>query len=111
MIWRMIRRKTAAEEQAAAAEKQQKAAEAAKAGYRSKEQRAQDAKRRAEMKRIEQEMEDLQAEETALNTSLSDEAVIADYAKMQEVCTRLEEIRKKQDELLELLIELEEAGE
>ena len=106
----MIRRKTAAEEQAAAAEKLQKAAEAQKAGYRSKEQRAQDAKRRAEQKRAEQEIEDLQAEESRLNASLSDEAVIADYAKMQEICTRLEEIRKKQDDLLELLIELEESG-
>ena len=104
----MIRRKTQAEEQAAAAEKQAKAAEAAKAGYRSKEQRAQDAKRRAELKRVEQEIEDLQAEEQTLNASLSDEAVIADYEKMQAVCTRLEEVRKQQDDLLETMIELEE---
>ena len=103
-----IRRRTEAEQAAAAEEKQRKAAEDKKAGYRSKEQRALEAKRRAEQKRIEQEMDALQEEQDALQESLTDETVAGDYEKMQAVCSRLEEIRLKQDELLEELILLED---
>lgn len=103
-----IRRKTEAEQAAAAEEKQRKTAEAKAAGYRSKEQRSLEAKRRAEQKRIEQEIDDLQAEQDTLQESLTDESVAGDYEKMQQVCQRLEEIRLKQDELLEALILLEE---
>ncbi|HAG14340.1 MAG TPA: ABC transporter [Ruminococcus sp.] len=103
-----IRRRTEAEQAAAAEEKQRKAAEDKKAGYRSKEQRALDAKRRAEQKRIEQEMDALQTEQDALQESLSDESVAGDYEKMQSVCNRLEEIRQLQDDLLEQLILLED---
>ncbi len=104
-----IRRRTEAEQAAAAEEKQRKAAEAQKAGYRSKEQRSLEAKRRAEIKKTEQEIDDLQAEQDTLQESLSDESVAGDYEKMQQVCSRLEEIRLRQDELLEQLIALEEA--
>ena len=103
-----IRRRTEAEQAAAAEEKQRKAAEAQKAGYRSKEQRSQEAKRRAEVRRLEQEMDRLQAEQDTLQESLTDESVAGDYEKMQQVCSRLEEIRLLQDELLEQLILLEE---
>ena len=103
-----IRRRTEEEQAAAAEEKQRKAAEAQKAGYRSKEQRSQEAKRRAEVRRLEQEMDRLQAEQDTLQESLTDESVAGDYEKMQQVCSRLEEIRLLQDELLEQLILLEE---
>ena len=104
-----IRRRTEAEQAAAAEEKQRKAAEAQKAGYRSKEQRSLEAKRRAEIKRLEQEIDALQAEQDTLQESLSDESVTGDYEKMQQVCSRLEEIRLRQDELLEQMILLEDA--
>ncbi len=104
-----IRRRTEAEQAAAAEEKQRKVAEAQKAGYRSKEQRSLEAKRRAEIKRIEQEIDALQAEQDTLQESLSDESVTGDYEKMQQVCSRLEEIRLRQDELLEQMILLEDA--
>ena len=103
-----IRRKTEAEQAAAAEEKRKKAEEDKKSGYRSKEQRSLEAKRRAEQKRIEQEMETLQNEQNTLQESLSDPAVAGDYEKMQQVCMRLEEIRQQQDDLLEALILLEE---
>ena len=103
-----IRRKTEAEQAAAAEEKRKKAEEDKKSGYRSKEQRSLEAKRRAEQKRIEQEMDALQTEQNTLQESLSDPAVAGDYEKMQQVCMRLEEIRQQQDELLEALIMLEE---
>ncbi|MBR5722459.1 MAG: ABC-F family ATP-binding cassette domain-containing protein [Oscillospiraceae bacterium] len=104
-----IRRRTEAEQTAAAEEKRRKAEEDKKSGYRSKEQRSQEAKRRAEQKRIEQEMDALQAEQNTLQDSLSDPAVSGDYGKMQQVCMRLEEIRQQQDDLLEELILLEDA--
>ncbi|MBP0966737.1 MAG: ABC-F family ATP-binding cassette domain-containing protein [Oscillospiraceae bacterium] len=104
-----IRRKTEAEQTAAAEEKRRKAEEDKKSGYRSKEQRSLEAKRRAEQKRIEQEMDALQAEQNMLQDSLSDPAVSGDYGKMQQVCMRLEEIRQQQDDLLEELILLEDA--
>lgn len=103
-----IRRKTEAEQAAAAEEKRKKAEEDKKSGYRSKEQRSLEAKRRAEQKRIEQEMDALQTEQNTLQDSLSDPAVSGDYEKMQQVCMRLEEIRQQQDDLLEALILLEE---
>ena len=103
-----IRRKTEQEQAAAAEEKQRKAADAQKTAYRSKEQRAQEAKRRAEQKRMEQEMDSLQREQDSLQASLQDGKVAGDYEKMAAVCNRLEEIRQKQDELLEALILLEE---
>ena len=104
-----IRRRTEAEQTAAAEEKRRKAEEDKKSGYRSKEQRSLEAKRRAEQKRIEQEMDALQAEQNTLQDSLSDPAVSGDYGKMQQVCMRLEEIRQQQDDLLEELILLEDA--
>lgn len=104
-----IRRRTEAEQAAAAQEKQRKAAEVQKSNYRSKEQRALEAKRRAEQKRIEQEMEALQQEQDSLQAALTDETVAADYEKMQQICLRLEEIRQQQDDLLEALIMLEES--
>lgn len=104
-----IRRKTETEQAAAAEEKQRRSAEVQKSNYRSKEQRALEAKRRAEQKRIEQDMDALQQEQDSLQTSLTDETVAADYEKMQQICLRLEEIRQQQDDLLEQLILLEES--
>ena len=104
-----IRRKSEAEQAAAAAEKQKKAAETQKSAYRSKEQRAQEAKRRAEQKRMEQEIDELQAEQNRLQASLTDPEIAGDYEKMQALCGRLEEIRQRQDALLEELILLEES--
>lgn len=103
-----VRRKTEAEEAAANAEKAKKSAEAAKRGYRTKEQRSLEVKRRQEQKRLEQEMEALQLEEAQVQASLEEEAVYSDYTKMQAACTRLEEIRRLLDDLLEQLILLEE---
>ena len=103
-----IRRKTESEQAAAAEEKQRKQEEIRKNNYRSKEQRSQDAKRRAEQKRIEQEIDSLQAEQNAIQESLCDPETAGDYEKMHTLCGRLEEIRSRQDALLDELILLEE---
>ncbi len=64
-----------------------------KEGYRSKEERAADAKRRTRIKKIEEEIFALESEDEEINTSLSDPAVTANFALLTEKCNRLEEIK------------------
>ena len=61
--------------------------------YRSKEDRAADAKRRARIKKIEDEISTLETEDEHLNTELSDPEVTANFALLTEKCNRLEEIK------------------
>lgn len=103
-----IRRRTEEEQTALAAQKQKKSEEASKSSFRSKEQRSQEAKRRQQQKLLEQESEALQIELQTLQDSLSEPAVQTDYTQIQAICTRLEEIRTRQDAILEELILLEE---
>lgn len=67
--------------------------------YRSKEERAADAKRRTRVKKIEEEITALETEEESVNAALSDVAVTADYRLLQEKCRRLEEIKAQLDAL------------
>ena len=67
--------------------------------YRSKEERAADAKRRTRIKKIEEEIFDLEAEDEELNASLSDPEVTGNFPLLTEKCNRLEEIKSKLDAL------------
>lgn len=67
--------------------------------YRSKEERAADAKRRTRVKKLEEEITALETEEESVNAALSDVAVTADYRLLQEKCRRLEEIKAQLDAL------------
>ncbi len=67
--------------------------------YRSKEERAADAKRRTRIKKIEEEISALETEDEALNASLSDPEVTGNFALLTEKCNRLEEIKSKLDAL------------
>ncbi len=67
--------------------------------YRSKEERAADAKRRTRVKKIEEEISALEEETEALNTALADPAVTGNFALLSEKCNRIEEIKNKLDEL------------
>ncbi|MBQ7912993.1 MAG: ABC-F family ATP-binding cassette domain-containing protein [Clostridia bacterium] len=67
--------------------------------YRSKEERAADAKRRTRIKKIEEEISALETEDEELNASLSDPEVTGNFALLTEKCNRLEEIKTKLDEL------------
>ena len=58
-----------------------------------KEDRAADAKRRARIKKIEDEISALETEDERLNTELSDPQVTANFALLTEKCNRLEEIK------------------
>jgi len=107
----VLREEQAEEKRAADAEKQQKAYEAAKdkAGkaYRSKQQRSADAARKNEMRRIEKEIDEIQAQIDALTEEISKEEVYSDYELMNQKCSEIDQLKQKIDEDLELLIELE----
>ena len=61
--------------------------------HRSKEDRAADARRRTRIKKIEEEIFNLETEDEEINASLSDPAVTGNFALLTEKCNRLEEIK------------------
>ncbi len=69
--------------------------------YRTKEERAQDAKRRARTKTVEEEISRLEEETAALNGDLADPAVTANFSLLTEKCNRIEEIKNLLDALYE----------
>lgn len=67
--------------------------------YRSKEDRAADAKRRVRIKKIEEEIPLLEQEEVDLNASLSDPETTGNFERLTRACNRLEEIKSLLDAL------------
>ncbi|MBQ8429377.1 MAG: ABC-F family ATP-binding cassette domain-containing protein [Clostridia bacterium] len=61
--------------------------------YRSKEERAADARRRTRIKKIEDEIFALETEDEEISASLSDPAVTGNFPLLTEKCNRLEEIK------------------
>lgn len=92
------REKEAAAQQVLDREKQEKARQAAEEksvkAYRSKEQRAADAKKRSRIKELEAEIARLETEMEAVRQELADPAVCADYQLMQEKCAALEDMTR-----------------
>ena len=99
----------AAQQPAAQKEKPATASPSSGTGYKTKQQRAQEAKRRTAIRAIEQKMERMQQELDALNAELEQESVYTNFQLMQEKCNRMDEIRVELDAALEELIELEDA--
>ena len=108
----VLRDEQAAQKRAADLEKQEKAAAAAKDKsekvYRSKQQRSADAARRNELRRLEKEIDDLQAQIDAIAEEITHEEVYSDYELMNAKCAEMDALKHKIDEDLELMIELEE---
>ncbi|MBQ9727965.1 MAG: ABC-F family ATP-binding cassette domain-containing protein [Clostridia bacterium] len=67
--------------------------------HRTKEDRAADAKRRARIKKIEEEIASLETEEAEINHSLTLPEVTANFPLLSEKCNRLEIIKNRLDEL------------
>ena len=67
--------------------------------YRSKEERAADAKRRTRIKKIEEEIAALEMEDAEINEALSTPEVTGNFALLTEKCNRLEEIKNTLDTL------------
>lgn len=107
----VLRDEQAAEKRAADAEKQRKMAEDAKnkatKTYRSKQQRSADAARKNEMRRLEKEIDELQARIDALTEEIGKEEIYSDYELINKKCAEIDALKQKIDENFELLIELE----
>ncbi len=92
------REKEAAEQLLIDREKQEKAKQAAEEKnvktYRSKEQRAADAKKRNRIKELENEIARLEDEMSVIQQELADPDICADYQLMQEKCSALEDMKK-----------------
>ncbi|MBR2623418.1 MAG: ABC-F family ATP-binding cassette domain-containing protein, partial [Clostridia bacterium] len=67
--------------------------------YRTKEERAADARRKTRIKKIEEEIAALETEDADLNAALSDPMVTANFTLLTEKCNRLEEIKNLLDAL------------
>jgi len=107
----VLRDEQAEQKRIADAEKFAKAAEAAKdkqvKNYRSKQQRSADAARKNEMRRLEKEIDELQAKIDALSEEITKEEVYSDYELMNSKCAEIDALKQKMDENFELLIEME----
>lgn len=108
----VLREEQAEQKRIADAEKFAKAAEVAKEKsaktYRSKQQRSADAARKNEMRRLEKEIDELQAKIDALNEEISHEEVYSDYELMNSKCLEIESLKQQIDDDFEKLIELDE---
>ena len=98
-------------EEAKTAQTKQAAAEKNVKSYRSKEQRAADAKKRNRIRELEKEIEKLEIEMSQLQEEMASPEACADYQIMQEKCSLFEEKKKLSadysDEWLMLSEELE----
>ena len=107
----VLREEQAAEKKAADAEKFAKAAEAAKEkqikSYRSKQQRSADAARKNEMRRLEREIDEFQAQIDALTEEIGREEVYTDYELMNQKCSEIDRLKQQIEDNFEKLIELD----
>ncbi|MBO5104586.1 MAG: ABC-F family ATP-binding cassette domain-containing protein [Ruminococcus sp.] len=108
----VLRDEQAEQKRIADAEKFAKNAEVTKdkavKSYRNKQQRSADASRKNEMKRLEKEIDALQAKIDALTEEISKEEVYSDYELMSAKCTEIEQFKQQIDENFDKLVELEE---
>lgn len=70
-------------------------------GYRTKEERAAETKKRLRIKQLEEEISVLESEESDINAQLALPEIAADYARLSERCKRLEEVKADLDNLYE----------
>ena len=108
----VLRDEQAEEKRLADAAKFAKAAEAAREknerSYRSKQQRSADAARKNEMRRLEKEIDELQARIDLLTEEISREEVYTDYEQMSSKCAEIDSLKQQIDADFEKLIELDE---
>ncbi len=90
--------------------KPEKQVTASNIGYhRSKQQKAEEAKRRARLRELEQQIEQMEAETAQIEADLAaPDAFAGDYQKMQDACSRLEELKNSLNTAMEEWMELGE---
>ena len=91
--------KSAEEERALAAARQDEYLKRRSESYRSKKERAAEAGLKARIKKIEADIAEKEGEEAEISNLLADPSVTADYRRVEELCARLEVIKKEQEEL------------
>lgn len=100
------------EQECAAEEKRRLAAEALeqnkKSSYRSKQQRAEDAKRRQRVKELEARIEELEELIPELEEMISSPKVSGDFVLLTEKCNELEQMRNELEEKMDEWAELSE---
>lgn len=69
--------------------------------FRSKEERAADAKRRSELKKLEQAIAEYEQEITELESAISEEETASDYALLTEKCSRMDQCKTALNQLYE----------
>lgn len=75
--------------------------------YKTKQQRSAEAARKSEMKRIEQEIDQLQQLIDALSDEITQEYVYSDYELMNKKCAEIDKLKNEMDEKFEQLVELD----
>ena len=91
--------RAAEEERALAAARQDEYLKRRSESYRSKKERAAEAGLKARIKKIEADIAEKEGEEAEISNLLADPSVTADYRRVEELCARLEVIKKEQEEL------------
>ena len=81
----------------------------ANSGYKSREERAREATRRQEISRLERNLDDLEAQISALNDQMNQQK--ADYQRLEECCLKLEKLKEQQEQLTEQWLLLMEEAE
>lgn len=76
--------------------------------YRSKQQRALEAKRRNRIAQLEKKMAEYEEEATELEQGIASPEAASDYERLAQMCARLEEVKAKADECMEEWLTLQE---
>ncbi len=76
--------------------------------YRSKQQKSEEAKRRNRLKAVEQEISDCDERLAEIEQEMADPATCADYEKMSALCAEMEELKNRQNDLMDEWAELSE---
>ena len=76
--------------------------------YKSKEQRAQEAKRRARIKELEELIEQNEEKLAVLQEEITREEVYSDFELMNSKCSEIEKLKNDNDTMFEEIIELSE---
>jgi ATP-binding cassette subfamily F protein 3 len=76
--------------------------------YKSKKQRSEEAKIRARIKQLEENIDNCQNEMDSLQEELTKEEVYSDFQLMNEKCLRIEELKNQIEQDFEELVELSE---
>ncbi|MBQ5316951.1 MAG: ABC-F family ATP-binding cassette domain-containing protein [Oscillospiraceae bacterium] len=77
-------------------------------GFRSKQQRSDDAKRRARIRELEKLIDELEVKMSALEDDMKDPEIAGDYVRLNEKCTEYEQLKHLSSEYSDEWLELSE---